>query len=168
MGGVHCAAWNAPFPTNIEVMLWRVSSVMISSTFIVLLLIYLCEPFNRKRLLRWVGTRTRLGLVLDRLDPSTPSHPHPHPPWSGWNYPRPLLRPSLPALKRVLFFAISALDNTVSYVVSEVFYSFVRAAVLLYVLARAFLVVECFINLGHLPDSAYDVPQWTQYLPSIS
>lgn len=37
-----------------------------------------------------------------------------------------------------------------------------------YVLARAFLVVECFINLSHLPAGVYDVPQWATYFPHIS
>ena len=37
-----------------------------------------------------------------------------------------------------------------------------------YVLARAYLVVECFINLSHLPAGVYDVPQWATYFPHIS
>ena len=39
---------------------------------------------------------------------------------------------------------------------------------LAYMLARAYLVVECFINLSHLPAGAYDVPQWASYFPHIS
>ena len=37
-----------------------------------------------------------------------------------------------------------------------------------YVLARAYLVVECFINLSHLPAGVYDVPSWSIYFPHIS
>ena len=37
-----------------------------------------------------------------------------------------------------------------------------------YVLARAYLVVECFINLAHLPAEVYDVPSWASYFPHIS
>lgn len=40
--------------------------------------------------------------------------------------------------------------------------------VLAYPLARAYLVVECFINLSHLPAGAYDVPNWSAYFPHIS
>lgn len=36
-----------------------------------------------------------------------------------------------------------------------------------YVLARAYLVVECFINLAHLPAGVYDVPKWSAYFPHI-
>ena len=39
---------------------------------------------------------------------------------------------------------------------------------LAYVLARGYLVVECFINLSHLPAGAYDVPSWSTYFPHIS
>ena len=40
--------------------------------------------------------------------------------------------------------------------------------VLAYMLARAYLVVECFINLSHLPSGVYDVPSWSTYFPHIS
>ena len=46
-----------------------------------------------------------------------------------------------------------------------VFISSIAAA---YILARAYLVVECFINLSHLPAGAYDVPNWSAYFPHIS
>ncbi len=37
-----------------------------------------------------------------------------------------------------------------------------------YALARAYLVVECFIDLSHLPAGVYDVPNWAAYFPHIS
>ncbi len=37
-----------------------------------------------------------------------------------------------------------------------------------YVLARGYLVVECFINLSHLPAGVYDAPNWATYFPHIS
>lgn len=37
-----------------------------------------------------------------------------------------------------------------------------------YILARGYLVVECFINLSHLPAEVYDVPTWSTYFPHIS
>ena len=39
---------------------------------------------------------------------------------------------------------------------------------LAYMLARAYLVIECFINLSHLPVGVYDVPKWASYFPHIS
>ena len=40
--------------------------------------------------------------------------------------------------------------------------------VLAYILARAYLVVESFINLSHLPAGAYDLPEWSTYFPHFS
>lgn len=37
----------------------------------------------------------------------------------------------------------------------------------LYIVARAFLVVECFIDLAHLPDSAFTEVNWSSYFPHI-
>jgi hypothetical protein len=37
----------------------------------------------------------------------------------------------------------------------------------IYILARVYLVVECFVMLCYLPDGVYSVPSWTQYLPHI-
>ena len=49
------------------------------------------------------------------------------------------------------------------------FFEIALALVMLaYMLARAYLVVECFINLSHLPAGAYDVPKWASYFPHIS
>ena len=38
---------------------------------------------------------------------------------------------------------------------------------LVYILARGYLIVECFINLRHLPAGVYDIPDWTAYFPHI-
>ncbi|KAF2669465.1 hypothetical protein BT63DRAFT_261688 [Microthyrium microscopicum] len=43
----------------------------------------------------------------------------------------------------------------------------IGAGGLLYVFARVFLVVECFISIPHLPDSVFEVPQWTQFFPHV-
>ena len=50
----------------------------------------------------------------------------------------------------------------------EVHLLLLRLLLLAYILARAYLVVECFINLAHLPAEVYDVPTWASYFPHIS
>jgi hypothetical protein len=39
---------------------------------------------------------------------------------------------------------------------------------LFYILCRAFIVVECFIMLAHLPDTALEIPRWAAYIPHIT
>ena len=51
----------------------------------------------------------------------------------------------------------------------ELFVVIITAFLLLaYAFARGYLVVECFLNLAHLPEGVYDVPQWTAYFPHIA
>jgi hypothetical protein len=47
-------------------------------------------------------------------------------------------------------------------------FSSLSVATVIYVLARTFLVVECFINVRHLPASIFEVPMRSQYFPHIS
>ena len=52
---------------------------------------------------------------------------------------------------------------------SPIFRLFIMVSILItYTLARAYLVVECFINLAHLPVEAYTNPEWSSYFPHIS
>lgn len=44
----------------------------------------------------------------------------------------------------------------------------VLGATLLYLFSRVYLVVECFISVGRLPESAFDTPSWSQYMPHLS
>jgi hypothetical protein len=38
---------------------------------------------------------------------------------------------------------------------------------LVYLAARVYLLVECFINIAQLPPEVYQVPQWSQYIPHL-
>jgi hypothetical protein len=38
---------------------------------------------------------------------------------------------------------------------------------LLYLAARVYILVECFINISQLPPEVYHVPQWSQYIPHL-
>lgn len=57
-----------------------------------------------------------------------------------------------------------AIDGVASLVKGSVF----GAVMLWYIICRAFIVVECFIMLAHIPDTALGVPSWTQYIPHIA
>lgn len=54
------------------------------------------------------------------------------------------------------------------YYINAVFRYTALFVLLAYALSRAYLVVECFINLSHLPAGVYDIPQWATYFPHIS
>ncbi|KAI4220082.1 MAG: hypothetical protein LQ349_008175, partial [Xanthoria aureola] len=64
-----------------------------------------------------------------------------------------------------------ALDLVFYSFLDLVFYSFVGLLFLIasaYVLARLYLVVECFIQLSHLPAGVYEEPAWSAYFPHIA
>lgn len=39
---------------------------------------------------------------------------------------------------------------------------------LVFAFARTFIVVECFINLAYIPESALATPKWSRYVPHLS
>ena len=172
MGGLHCAAWNAPFSSDLEVFLWRVSSVAVSATVVLMFFLFLWElsppldlaPFDK--LPEWAGKDLGIGIPvrwvrrgINRLR----RVPHRNCPWAPWLTGNFLY---------VMWFAVYLVAGigwfTLVVVSRFCFDTFVVGFIILYFLSRAFLVVECFINLTHLPDSAFQVPKWTQYMPAIS
>jgi len=40
--------------------------------------------------------------------------------------------------------------------------------IICYTLCRAFLILECFIMLAHLPEAALEIPRWATYVPHIT
>lgn len=54
------------------------------------------------------------------------------------------------------------------YYIDQVAFPFGCLIILVYFLARGYLVVECFINLFNLPAGVYEVPSWSAYFPHIS
>ncbi|KAJ8111466.1 hypothetical protein OPT61_g5945 [Boeremia exigua] len=59
-------------------------------------------------------------------------------------------------------------DGLADKIVKGVIYFAAVAFALVYSAARIFLVVECFINLSHLPPEVYKEPTWSRYIPHLS
>ncbi|KAH7636057.1 hypothetical protein B0T09DRAFT_330388 [Sordaria sp. MPI-SDFR-AT-0083] len=71
----------------------------------------------------------------------------------------------LGALVRGVFAALVVLQVVVFFLVKICYDLAVTGLLALYVLARSYLVVISFVNLAHLPDSAFVVPNWSKYVP---
>ena len=184
-GGLHCLAWNAPFATRVETLLWRVSSIAIMSTFILVLLLYcweqsppaLFEDWEDTVLHFWDSLGDLLGLLAVFLLPKK-WRDHVRSSWESckrvfhslWNpvrntSPPPWVKTVLKGVGNVALWGLWVPLLTIPRVLFDLA---VAAAILLYCLARVYLVVECFINLSHLPESVFQVPVWSQYVPHIS
>jgi len=107
-GLVHLLAWNAPFHTKTEQLLWRISGCILAGSGLVIPLLEFASS-----IIEGFGECCS-GVAL-------------------------------------LFFMLVASP------------AFICVAVL-YVVARVYLIVECFISLTHLPDDAFKVPIWSQYV----
>lgn len=164
-GGLHCLAWNAPFPSGLEATLWRISSVTITSTGALVAMVVpwdLLPPLWKRNFnfLKDVGDLEDkifdflgLGGVYDWFDDLADRHPEI--PWVIAQTTRFMGFGGIIVVFGVLCAIKCVLDLGVALFI------------VLYVLARVYLVVECFINLAHLPESAYGLPKWSQYVPHI-
>lgn len=175
-GGLHCVAWNAPFFTEIEKTLWRVSSLTITATIIPVFLVaswilfppFWQDPFGRiteihtvlqniqanvkpedwiSVLISWVMWIIPIRKIV-RLLPQ---------PWEGFD------QDMIKGLAHVAYIMLLILF----FVYKVIFDTTVILLLVFYTLTRLYLVVVCFVNLAHLPDSAYLVPNWSRYVPHI-
>lgn len=101
-GAMHLLAWNAPFKTAAEMLLWRGSALVLASS----------------------GPLLLLSIVFGSKGTWLP----------------------IAALAYMIFMFMAVL----------------------YVMARVFLVAECFIELFHLPEAVFQMPQWLRYWPHIA
>lgn len=136
-GGLHLSAWNAPFRSAIESLLWRISSVSIAVSGIVLitallfaaLFFFLAElPVCRKIsswLTRMEQVRNPIGLFLVIIIQSS-------------------------------YLALALL-----------FYPVTLGIFALYIFSRIYLLVECFLGIPYLPLSVLEVPRWSHYFPHL-
>jgi len=163
-GGLHCLAWDAPFPSDIEKLLWRISSVTITSTGILIGMVLSWEVFGPiwrdfshiaktiddsfDNLCKWGPIDWIIVGPVNRVHDSLP-HP--------WGY----------IFKLFVFTPFILLPIFLLLLLKLAFDLFIIVLIVLYIVARVYLVVECFINLAHLPPSAYQLPQWSQYVPHI-
>jgi hypothetical protein len=135
-GGLHLLAWSAPFPTRPEVLLWRISSLTIAGSGLLLTIAYF------------------INLVGDL---SIQEH---------WHI---LTFLSVRRKFRVEIYDItSEIPNGIRDAGTVVKWTIVTAFISLYLLSRTYLVVECFINIPHLPTSVYKALNWSQYMPHIT
>ena len=111
-GGLHAAAFNAYFPSYVERIMWRVSTLYIASGIFA----FLALP----------------SLSLDDPDNNRASEDK-----------------SLPPALVVCFVLL--------YI----------GCILLYIVARIFIVAECFVWLRDVPAEMYQTPTWSQFLPHL-
>jgi hypothetical protein len=158
--GIHLLAWNGPFRTRAESILWRISAVslgvplgsMLLNVVMIFSLVFLfhrTKPSKegRFRLREMFNLRMTLSEVL-RDDTEIEHALDSISELRGWR--RYLLVVPCTVVVVALVMCLS-LAVTVSLVIG-----------------RPFVVVECFLALPYAPAAAFLTPDWTSYWPHVS
>ncbi|KAK3345851.1 hypothetical protein B0T25DRAFT_265036 [Lasiosphaeria hispida] len=136
---IHALGWNFDFPSDIERLLWRVSSIaIIVTTFI----FWMCETYqDGVRLGRW---KRWWSHVLKRRGTNKSDSE------LGGNGSSDEEGPTkagfIPRWEMAIFIPISVV----------------------YTLARMYVVIECFFALRSLPVAAYQDVDWIQFVPHFA
>ena len=135
-GGLHLVAWNAPFSSRLEELLWRIAASSVTFTGLLFgpFVLWSQLPAAKRGLAGLTNTRLEGQRIRQRKE------------------------------GRIKVWIEIALAGVVFLLMSTV----MPLLWLTYVFSRVYLVVECFKNVAHLPAGAFQMPQWSSYIPHIT
>jgi len=165
-GGVHLTVWNGHFPTRLERALWRISSCFIVGmpAFLVIFLLLLklvrdaakgMKGFGRWEVTvadGWIYT-SRSDLAESAQSANTRVHPK-----TSWNLYKPH--------SKFIGDLIEG-EKWVMFTIYIVLVTLQTVATILYLSARAYVVVEAFLSLRSLPKGVYTKIQWVEMIPHV-
>ena len=131
---VHIAGWNFRFPSPVETIIWRVTTISVMASLLIFWFIHLCwwvwipAIMNRRRRMH-----QRDGQVLADLPAKTDGK------FKDPYNPRSQI--PVAALLPVIFCSA------------------------VYIISRAYIILESFIDLRALPPSAYQTVDWSAFIP---
>ncbi|KAK4184543.1 hypothetical protein QBC35DRAFT_455175 [Podospora australis] len=142
-GGIHVAAWKDHFPSSAEHILWKVSCLYLSSigvlTGTLATVFHLIDRTYERRLGYLSKGKSKTEHRTNELLVAVRDFARSFSPGSDL-YKWYLFYPGVAILGPVL---------------------------LVYAGARLYLVIEAFVSLRSVPQSAYQTPDWTRYLPHL-
>ena len=156
-GGIHLALWNYDFPSRAETVLWKTSAATLGSMPVLLLptvlLVNCSYRYQLTKLKKKRRAQESHGNDASQLAP---------PSSSSTNWLRKIFSGFCSGVRliccswlRLCIFMLALMLNLAG-----------AAAMLLYVFARIFIVVESFISLRHVPIGVYEGGLgWSKYIP---
>jgi hypothetical protein len=173
-GGIHLALWDYPFASNLEKIMWRVSSVeLIAVPFATVMLFALAFG----GLLLSDALKGRRVRKKDVSESNRPLRTEDH---DSERYSR-LERAMVSVLglihRHVLFglymfiiWSFIVVEHTIFFIfiiiVLAIFLGVV-VFILIYFPARIYIIVESFISLRHVPIGVYKASTWANYIPHL-
>ena len=165
-GAVHLTGWSLPFPTPTEKKIWHIATITI---MICITLTWVVEVYAW-RIPSRLG-RIDSGFTAEKAPPPTadiarPARTPSPVPSSSCATGRHKLSDGNEKLKRI---AARLRNNTTPHdpVMDVPLRTLIPVTLCggIYLFARAYVIVEGFINLRALPPSAYESINWTAFLP---
>jgi hypothetical protein len=143
-GGLHCLGWNSEFSSDVQQLLWRISSLIIIGAGAPVLFCYFLLGK-----VTYDFAEGEAGTLLSMYGPR----------WLFYVYK---------ALKPVLKNGEVCIDWLSTIPIGNLLIGTMAMLLLAYLFARIYLVVECFIQLFHLPPGPdFIQPSWSTYFPHI-
>lgn len=151
-GGLHLLAWDATFLSPAEAILWKIASLSIAASGLLV-------PVTHAEGVIGDVVRPWLEMNEEERDAEEAAHlaekAAAMSPWRGgwrrWGW----------KLYKWCFLWMVEVIRVVKVLVMIV-------VGVVYLGLRIFIFLEALMNLGHLPSSAYQVVNWSQYVPHIS
>jgi hypothetical protein len=183
-GSIFCAAWNFQFPTTVERILWRASSIYMVIYTVVGeglfgLWFYIFLPRYRTAaglpdVVEVDDTTRRVRGFVEKIFPSTrhdghhPSNPDGSDIELVANGSSPKAKNRWAGLKGMIHKSVNnspdkdpQLDVPLAFLIPTSFLC------VIYVLFRGYILLEDLIGLRSLPPSAYETVSWAHFLPHI-
>ena len=151
-GGLHALAWNALFPSHREMVLWRMSALLIASpaALCVLLMLLCYTAMGAMFVFRSCCLKLTPAAKLQQTISREPQ-----------GVKEKTVSESTARIKKLTILTLQILKEIV-----QVFA--ITAIVCLYFPARVYLVYESVRTVFFLPPEAYRATIWTQYFPHIT
>lgn len=151
--GLHVLAWNSPFPTHLELILWRVSSLGIASPAAACAVLMLLMCIAK-------GGTTLVGFIFRRHFRKLATKTEANPYHSSER--------QTPAIKQMPSRSSIAFGKIAAFICIGIRGILALCLVVLYLPAHGYLLWESVRTVFFLPPEAYTATSWTRYLPHIT
>ncbi|KAK5654554.1 hypothetical protein OQA88_7183 [Cercophora sp. LCS_1] len=142
-GGIHLFAWTPPSASWSEVLLWRVSSIVLA--------LY-ATPLMLLRVVSMFPGSGRLVTILEIVEEVKRLRQ------------KPMCQCNVELIRLVRDFFVDWAIALTAWVLLFI----LGVGFLPYLAARVYLPLEAIISIPRLPDSVFVTPEWSQFLPHLS
>jgi hypothetical protein len=151
-GGLHALAWNAKFPTHLELKLWRASALIIASPAVLYVVLIILGALFEYRYYKLTSNPNLKPVPKEKSPLNAPAT-------------NPQSSPENPPRSKICLKILRVIASDLGYFA---FSLGLGTLVILYLPARGYLVYESFRTVFFLPPEAYRATRWTQYFPHIT